>query len=61
MDDRPTCLERAFALATTGTCATMLGIRKQLKSEGYAEAGQLSGGTIRAQLLKLLAARRRTQ
>jgi len=58
MDDRPTCLERAFALARDGTCDSMLGIRQQLKREGYAETGQLSGGAIRAQLIKLLAASR---
>ena len=58
MDDRPTCLERAFALAEAGTCENMLSIRQQLKREGYPETGQLNGGTIRAQLIKLLAASR---
>jgi hypothetical protein len=58
MDDRPTCLERAFALASDGSCGTLMGIRQRLKQEGYVEAGQLSGGHVRNQLIKLLAASR---
>lgn len=58
MDDRPTCLERAFALAKDGPCDSLMSVRRQLKAEGYAEYGQLSGGTIRNQLLKLIAARK---
>jgi hypothetical protein len=58
MDDRPTYLERAFALARGGSCESMLSIRRQLKSEGYPETGQLSGSAIRAQLIKLLTASR---
>ena len=44
MFDRPTCMERAFALAEGGACENLNAIRKQLKAEGYAETGQLSGG-----------------
>jgi hypothetical protein len=58
MDDRPTCLERAFALATTGHCETLQSIRQQLKHEGYSEAGQLSGSHVRNQLIALMAANR---
>ncbi|MBA2589194.1 MAG: hypothetical protein H0U98_11305 [Alphaproteobacteria bacterium] len=55
MLDRPTCMERAFALAEGGTCETLNAIRKQLKAEGYAESGQLSGGSIRNQLMRIIA------
>jgi hypothetical protein len=58
MDDRLTCLERAFALAAAGPCATLQSIRMQLKGEGYADTGQLSGGQVRQQLIKLMTARR---
>lgn len=57
MNHRPTCLERAFLLAESGTCGTLMGVRRQLKAEGYAH-GQISGGTVRNQLLKLIAARK---
>jgi hypothetical protein len=39
MENRPTAIERAFAL----------------QAEGYQENGQLSGRSIRAQLVKLIA------
>jgi hypothetical protein len=58
MDDRPTYLERAFALARSGPCESMNTIRDQLAAEGYSEAGQLYGRTIRNQLAKLIAARK---
>jgi hypothetical protein len=56
MHDRPTYTERAFALAEGGTCENMQSIRKQLRAEGYADNGQLSGSSIRNQLVKLIAA-----
>lgn len=56
MNDRPTCMERAFALAEEGKCENLNAIRKQLKSEGYAENGQLSGGSVRNQLMRIMAA-----
>ncbi len=59
MDDRPTFMERAFALAESGQCESMVSIRKQMKAEGYAEMGQLSGASVRGQLIKLIAARRK--
>ncbi len=58
MDDRPTYTERAFALAQSGECESMKGIRQQLKAEGYTDSGQLHGGSIRNQLIKLIAASR---
>jgi hypothetical protein len=36
----------------------MQSIRRQLKQEGYSEAGQLSGGQVRKQLIALMAASR---
>jgi hypothetical protein len=58
MLDRPTCMERAFALAETGSCESLNAIRKQLKTEGYAESGQLTGGSIRNQLMRIIAERK---
>ena len=58
MIDRPTCMERAFALAEEGKCESLNAIRKQLKAEGYAESGQLSGSSIRNQLMRIMAARK---
>ena len=58
MIDRPTCMERAFALAEDGKCESLNAIRKQLKAEGYAESGQLSGSSIRNQLMRIMAARK---
>ena len=58
MIDRPTYMERAFALAEGGACESLNAIRKQLKSEGYSEAGQLSGASIRNQLMRIIAARK---
>ena len=58
MADRPTCIERAFALARSGKCDSVKSVRQQLKAEGYSEAGHLSGNAIRRQLMALLAAAR---
>jgi hypothetical protein len=56
MHDRPTLIERAFALAESGTCESLAMVRMQLRAEGYSDAGQLSGSSIRNQLVKLIAA-----
>lgn len=56
MNDRPTCIERAFALAQGGKCGSLTTIREQLKAEGYSDIDQLSGNSIRAQLMKLIVA-----
>ena len=58
MADRPTCIERAFALAKSGKCDSVKSVRQQLKAEGYSEAGHLSGNAIRRQLMALLATAR---
>jgi hypothetical protein len=55
MTDRPTHLERAFALASSGRVGTMLEMRQALRSEGYSEEGQLHGRSIINQLMKLMA------
>jgi hypothetical protein len=49
MDSNVTPLERAFALAESGTCPDVATIRRQLKTEGYSDA-QLVGGHLLAQL-----------
>jgi hypothetical protein len=54
MSDRPTKIERAFALAASGRMASIKDLRETLKSEGYSEDRQLSGRSIRAQLTKLI-------
>jgi hypothetical protein len=58
--NRPTCIERAFELANSGSCAGVQDIRKQLRAEGYAET-QLYGSALSRQLRDLcLAANKRT-
>lgn len=49
-----TAIERAYALAASGRVKTIKDIRHVLRSEGYVEEGQLFGGDIRRQLLKLI-------
>ena len=60
MSDRPTQIERAFALAASGRMASIKDLRETLKSEGYPEDRQISGGSIRAQLTKLIMEARAT-
>jgi hypothetical protein len=55
MSDRATIIERAFVLAASGRMISIKDIRDTLKIEGYSDAGQLSGKSIRAQLTKLIA------
>jgi hypothetical protein len=50
MDDgTQTALERAFELARSGTCRTLLEVRKALLAEGYS-VSQLQGATLTRQL-----------
>jgi hypothetical protein len=56
MDDRPTVIERAFALAASGQVNDLDEIKTALRAEGFALAGQLYGPTITRQLAKLIAA-----
>jgi hypothetical protein len=50
----PTALERAFALARSGTCDSVNAIRHQMKAEGYSLA-QLEGPALIQQLRRLCA------
>jgi len=56
MDNQPTVIERAFALAASGQVNGLDEIRDVLKAEGFTVAGQLYGPTIAKQLAKLIAA-----
>jgi hypothetical protein len=53
MDTNTTALERAFQLASSGMCASIQDIKRQLEREGY-DANQLRGKSLRAQLLGLI-------
>ena len=55
MDQNLTALERAFALAESGTCATLTDILNKLKAEGYSRE-QVSGPRLAKQLRALMAA-----
>jgi hypothetical protein len=55
MSTRPTVLERAFALATSGEFHNTQELRKQLKAEGYV-TDQLAGPTLLRQLRDLCTA-----
>jgi hypothetical protein len=55
MDPTVTALERAFALAKSGECASVPDIKKRLIQEGYSIA-QITGGTLSKQLLALIRA-----
>ena len=51
-------IERAFQLARTGACHSVVEIRHRLHSEGYEGVhGHLNGSTIQRQLREALAAR----
>jgi hypothetical protein len=54
MADRPSILERAFALAETGRVNSVAEIRTALKSEGYSDQGHLQGPAICKQLMKTI-------
>jgi hypothetical protein len=54
MSEYPTAIERAFALAQSGTVENVAAIRKQLSSEGYSP-GALAGGSLSRQLSVILA------
>ena len=55
MDHRTTVLERAFALAKSGSCTSVPDIKKQLRREGYSIA-QIVGKSLSKQLQTLLRA-----
>jgi hypothetical protein len=49
METHPTQIERAFALAESGTLATIKDLHNKLREEGYSDSGHLSGLSIRSQ------------
>jgi hypothetical protein len=53
MDHGITAIERAFQLATSGDCASVADIKKQLKTEGFSIA-QITGGVLSKQLRALI-------
>ena len=54
MNAAPTTLERAFALARSGTCANVHEIRQQLRAERFDQVdAHLVGPTIARQLREL--------
>ena len=53
MGTERTTLERAFELARSGKCYSIMEIEKRLKSEGH-NASQLQGKGLRKQLLQLI-------
>ncbi len=56
--NRLTILERAFELAQAGPCENFDELRKQLKSEGYDSATQMSFPALKKQLCKIIQTRR---
>jgi hypothetical protein len=55
MDPHVSALERAFQLARSGEAATITGIKKMLKREGYESAAVVNGGRVlTGQLRKLI-------
>lgn len=54
MSFRPTTVERAFQLASSGECPTLGDIRSRLSQEGYHDGpSQISGPSLLKQLRKL--------
>jgi hypothetical protein len=54
----PSTVERAFQLARTGACHSVVEIRRRLHVEGYEGVqGHLNGSSIQRQLREALAAR----
>jgi hypothetical protein len=57
MDGTSTALERAFALARSGTCLGIADIKKRLAEEGHA-INQIDGPALQRQLRELCNAAR---
>ena len=53
MNNRPTALERAFQLARSGRPKSIDDIKQELAKEHYS-TGQITGNTLRKQLLALI-------
>ncbi len=57
MRSPPPLLERAYALARSGSCASLKDIEKRLRGDGYVQIeALLSGPTLRRDLRRLCAA-----
>jgi hypothetical protein len=54
VDGKVSALERAFQLARFGRLATIDGIKKQLKQEGYSVSSEYDGSSLRSQLRELI-------
>lgn len=54
MDPDISELERAFQLATSGTCTDVSDIHRKLRAEGY-PGSQIEGPTLRKQLREMIA------
>jgi hypothetical protein len=63
MDNRPTFLERAFALAEDGTVLSMYDLRRRLSEEGFSitEMNQLQGRSLSKQISAKIASARATK
>lgn len=60
--DRPSLLERAFALAESGACRSAEDIRRRLKQEQYSGIDEhLAGPAIKRQLLDICTRARRSK
>jgi hypothetical protein len=57
MNNHRTSLERAFELASSGSCASVDHVRKRLKAEGY-DVGQITGPSLVKQLREMCATSR---
>jgi hypothetical protein len=55
MTDRPTQIECAFALATSGAVSSTREIKEKRRAESYSENGKVQGRTMMKQLAKLIA------
>lgn len=53
MEVRKTILERAFELAQSGKCLSVIEITKQLKAEKY-DTDQLEGRALKKQLTQII-------
>lgn len=55
MPESPNRLKRALELAQSGRMVDLTDIRQTLRSEGYADEGELGNADVKSQLRKLIA------
>jgi len=60
MQPNTNAIERAFELAKSGQCASVVEIKRRLRAEGYA-AGQIEGRQLHDQLRTAINAARKTK